>query len=89
MTDFYTILDKEKGLITVACRSQPVGLGALQRLLDRLRGRPVPAEELSPKEVEAQEAFTQMRDEILHLSGNGLEVNEVLRIIDDHTPEWV
>jgi len=44
--------------------------------------------ELSPKEVEAQDAFTQMRDEILHLS-NGLEVNEVLGIIDNYTPEWV
>ena len=43
---------------------------------------------LSPKEVEAQEAFTQLRDEILHLS-DGLEVNEVLDIIDNHTPEWV
>jgi len=43
---------------------------------------------LSPKEVEAQEAFTQLRDEILHLS-DGLEVNEVLGIIDNHTPEWV
>jgi hypothetical protein len=43
---------------------------------------------LSPKEVEAQEAFTQLRDEILNLS-DGLEVNEVLGIIDNHTPEWV
>jgi hypothetical protein len=43
---------------------------------------------LSPKEVEAQEAFTQLRDEILRLS-DGLEVNEVLGIIDNHTPEWV
>jgi hypothetical protein len=43
---------------------------------------------LSPKEVEAQEAFTQLRDEILHLS-DGLEVNEVLGIIDNYTPEWV
>jgi hypothetical protein len=46
------------------------------------------AESLSPKEVEAQQAFTEMRDEILNLS-DGLEVNEVLRIIDNHTPEWV
>jgi hypothetical protein len=46
------------------------------------------AEELSPKEVEAQEAFTQLRDEILNLSDD-LEVNEVLSIIDNHTPEWV
>jgi hypothetical protein len=45
-------------------------------------------EELSPREVEAQEAFTQMRDLILNLS-DGLEVNEVLGIIDDHTPKWV
>ena len=43
---------------------------------------------LSPKEVEEQEDFTQLRDEILHLS-DGLEVNEVLGIIDNHTPEWV
>ena len=46
------------------------------------------AEELSPREVEAQEAFTQLRDEILNLSDD-LEVNEVLSIIDNHTPEWV
>jgi len=45
-------------------------------------------EELSPREVEAQEAFTQIRDLILNLS-DGLEVNEVLGIIDDHTPKWV
>jgi hypothetical protein len=43
---------------------------------------------LSPKEVEAQEAFTQLRDEILHLS-DGLEVNEVLGSIDYYTPKWV
>jgi len=47
-----------------------------------------PPEPLSPKEVEAQEAFTQLRDEILDLS-DGLEVNEVLGIIDNYTPEWV
>ena len=44
--------------------------------------------ELSPKEIEAQKFFAQMREEILHLS-DGLEVNEVLGIIDNHTPEWV
>jgi hypothetical protein len=44
--------------------------------------------ELSPREVEAQEAFTQLRDEVLALS-DGVEVNEVLGIIDNHTPEWV
>jgi len=44
--------------------------------------------ELSPKEVEAQDAFMQMRDEVLSLS-DGVEVNEVLGIIDNHTPEWV
>lgn len=44
--------------------------------------------ELTPKEVEAQNAFTQMRDEILSLS-DGLEVNEVLCVIDNYTPEWV
>ena len=43
---------------------------------------------LSAKEVEAQDAFTQMRDEILCLS-DGVEVNEILGIIDNHTPEWV
>ena len=43
---------------------------------------------LSAKEVEAQHAFTQMRDEILNLS-DGVEVNEVLGIIDNYTPEWV
>ena len=44
--------------------------------------------ELSLKEVEAQDAFTQMRHEVLSLS-DGVEVNEVLGIIDNHTPEWV
>lgn len=44
--------------------------------------------ELTLKEVEAQQAFTQLRDEILSLS-DGVEVNEVLGIIDNHTPEWV
>jgi hypothetical protein len=45
-------------------------------------------DQLTPKEVEAQECFTALRDEILNLN-DGLEVNEVLRIIDNHTPEWV
>jgi hypothetical protein len=51
---------------------------------------PIPAEagELSPREVEAQEAFTEMRDEILSRS-DGLGVNEVLSIIDNFTPGWV
>jgi len=49
---------------------------------------PPKPEVLSPREVEAQDAFTQMRDVVLNLS-DGLEVNEVLGIIDDHTPEWV
>jgi hypothetical protein len=44
--------------------------------------------ELTPREVEAQEAFTQLRDEVLNLL-DGVEVNEVLGIIDNHTPEWV
>jgi Zn-finger nucleic acid-binding protein len=60
------------------------------RLIARARAalaQPV-ALELSPREVEAQDAFTQMRDVVLKLS-DGLEVNEVLGIIDDHTPEWV
>jgi hypothetical protein len=43
---------------------------------------------LSPKEADAQEAFTQLRDEILHLSGP-LEVNAVLDTIDYYTPKWV
>jgi hypothetical protein len=47
-----------------------------------------PVGELSPKEVEAQDAFTQLRDEVLNLS-DGVEVNEVLGIIDNYTPEWV
>jgi len=62
----------------------------IQELIERARAalaQPEPVA-LSPKEVEAQEAFTQLRDEILHLS-DGLEVNEVLDIIDNHTPEWV
>jgi len=45
-------------------------------------------EGLSLREVEAQEAFTQLRDEVLNLL-DGVEVNEVLGIIDNHTPEWV
>jgi hypothetical protein len=54
-------------------------------------GRPAVAPEageLSPKEVEAQEAFTKMRDEILSRS-DGLGVNEVLSVIDNFTPDWV
>jgi hypothetical protein len=50
-------------------------------------GRPAVAPEagkLSPREVEAQEAFTEMRDEILSRS-DGLGVNEVLSIIDSFT----
>jgi hypothetical protein len=79
-------------------RSKYVSPDVLTKVQDWLQGRPVPAEELSTKEVETvanlesllrmQEAFTQLRDKILNLS-DGLEVNEVLRIIDNHTPEWV
>lgn len=46
------------------------------------------AGELSPREVEAQEAFTEMRDEILSRS-DGLTVNEVPSVIDSFTPGWV
>jgi hypothetical protein len=46
------------------------------------------AGELSPREVEAQGAFTEMRDEILSRS-DGLGVNEVLSVIDSFTPDWV
>ena len=50
-----------------------------------------PAEGLSPKDIEAQEAFTQMRDDVL--SGvEGLDndqINSILHIIDNYTPEWV
>ena len=50
-----------------------------------------PVDGLSPKETEAQQAFTQMRDEVL--SGvEGLDsdqINSILYIIDNHTPEWV
>jgi hypothetical protein len=46
------------------------------------------AGELSPREVEAQEAFTGMRDEILSRS-EGLGVYEVLGVIDSFTPDWV
>ena len=62
-------------------------------------GRPAqpapPAEgevaELSPKEIEARDAFTAMRDEILHgLDGfDPDQTNAVLDVIDNHTPEWV
>ena len=60
------------------------------RVLERARAalaEPEPVG-LSPREVEAQDAFTQLRDEILSLS-DGVEVNEVLGIIDNYTPEWV
>jgi NTP pyrophosphatase (non-canonical NTP hydrolase) len=50
--------------------------------------QPAEVDQLTPKEIEAQECFTALRDEILSLN-DGLEVNEVLRIIDNHTPEWV
>ena len=50
-----------------------------------------PAEGLSPKEIEAQEAFTQMRDEVLGgVEGlNSDQANSILCIIDNYTPEWV
>lgn len=47
--------------------------------------------ELSPREIEAKEAFARMRDHVL----NGIEglendqINSVLDIIDDFTPDWV
>lgn len=50
-----------------------------------------PVDGLSPKEIEAQEAFTQMRDEVLG-GVEGLDsdqVNSILHIIDNYTPEWV
>jgi hypothetical protein len=50
--------------------------------------QPAEADQLTPKEVQAQECFTALRDEILNLN-DGLEVNEVLHIIDNHTPDWV
>jgi hypothetical protein len=50
--------------------------------------QPAEVHQLTPKEVEAQECFTALRDEILNLN-DGPEVNEVLHIIDNHTPEWV
>ena len=50
--------------------------------------QPAEVHQLTPKEVQAQECFTALRDEILNLN-DGLEVNEVLHIIDNHTPEWV
>jgi len=57
--------------------------------LEAAAALPAPEPEgLSLTEVEAQEAFTQLRDEVLNLL-DGVEVNEVLGIIDNHTPEWV
>jgi hypothetical protein len=50
--------------------------------------QPAEVDQLTSKEEQAQECFTALRDEILNLN-NGLEVNEVLHIIDNHTPEWV
>jgi hypothetical protein len=78
---------------------KPISLHPGNGLVDRLRaaglravltryGRPTLADQLTPKEIEAQECFTELRDEILNLH-DGLGVNEVLRIIDNHTPEWV
>jgi hypothetical protein len=43
--------------------------------------------QLTPKETEAQECFAKLRDEILNLN-DGLEVNEILSIIDDCAPTW-
>jgi hypothetical protein len=67
----------------------------LQDLLERVEAlekaataQPAEVDQLTPKEVQAQECFTALRDEILNLN-DGLEVNEVLHIIDNHTPEWV
>ena len=50
-----------------------------------------PVDGLSPKEIEAQEAFTQMRDDVLG-GVDGLDndqINSILHIIDNYTPEWV
>lgn len=51
----------------------------------------VTAEGLSPKEIEAQEAFIQMRDDVLSgVEGlDNYQINTVLDIIDNYTPEWV
>ena len=50
--------------------------------------QPAEVHQLTPKEVQAQECFTALRDEILNLH-DGLDVNEVVHIIDNYTPEWV
>ena len=50
--------------------------------------QPAEVDQLTPKEVQAQECFTALRDEIFNLN-DGLDVNAVLHIIDNYTPEWV
>ena len=49
------------------------------------------AAELLPRLVEAMDAFTSLRNEILHgLDGfDPDQTNAVLDVIDNHTPEWV
>lgn len=47
--------------------------------------------ELLPRLVEARDAFTSLRNEILHgLDGfDPDQTNAVLDVIDNHTPDWV
>lgn len=90
-TDFCALCAELVDIVTAHCNPDDYAVGHCAVVLTRARAaldQPPAAESLSPREVEAQEAFTEMRDEILNLS-DGLEVNEVLRIIDNHTPEWV
>ena len=53
--------------------------------------KPPNGDELSPREVEAQEAFTKLRDEILNYSDqlDNDQINAILHVIDHHTPDWV
>jgi len=91
-TDFRALCAELVNIVTAHCNPDDYAVGhcaaVLTRARDALDQPKVDAESLSPREVEAQEAFTKMRDVILSLS-DGLEVNKVLRIIDNHTPEWV
>jgi hypothetical protein len=89
-TDFRALLSHIAEQLTHATDPDDLGIRADQ-LVEQIGAaldQSAAAESLSPREVEAQEAFTKMRDVILSLS-DGLEVNKVLRIIDNHTPEWV
>jgi GNAT superfamily N-acetyltransferase len=73
---FYQVCSAEGGTADeIHLKGIKAALATLQTAL------PVPS---APNE----ECFTALRDEILNLH-DGLDVNEMLHIIDNHTPKWV